>query len=99
MEISIQEFFQTNYYFKEGSRLKFFKIYSDFLEYLKTQNFTSDCYTYKQFQRGFGLSYRKNHKYDDQKDLQKIYLQNKEQEDTFKSHLIKKRNSLNVKTI
>lgn len=97
MDISIQEFIQTNYYFKEGSRLKLKNIYSDFLEYLKTQNLTSDCYTYKQFKLDLeNLFFNVDLDCHIDKirntmfifNLQKIYLQNKEQEDRFKSHLI-----------
>lgn len=42
---SIKIYFQTHYFYKKGSRLKLKIIYRDFLEYLKTQNLTSDCYT------------------------------------------------------
>ena len=37
-------------FYKEGSRIKLKFVYRDFLKYFKTENLTSNCYTYKQFQ-------------------------------------------------
>lgn len=96
---SIKIYFKTHFFYKKGSRLKLKIIYRDYLEYLKTQNLTSDCYTYKQFQLDLESLFNNvdlNCHIDKIKstnfilNLQKIYFQNKEQGDTFKSHLIEK---------
>ena len=97
MDISIQEFIQTHYFYKKGSRLKLKIIYSDYLDYLKTQDLTSDCYTYKQFQHDLESLFCNvdlNCHIDKVKstnfifNLQKKYFQNKKEEKRFKNYLI-----------